>query len=174
MLSALDLTGEEYHHTPGDVFLLRELAGSLPRPHPVLINIGACFGTSALALLEGNSSARIFSIDVRPCPEERQFCLAAVGQPWADHILRVLGRSQVVARGWPKQCPVDLVLVDGAHDYLSVIEDARLWGGLLRPGGWLLFHDCGTPSLPDVPRAVQEVLGRKPDRKVDTLWGYHL
>lgn len=173
MPSAMDFTGEAYHHTRGDVLLLRELAASCLSPRPVFVNIGACFGTSALALLEGNCLATVFSIDVRPCPEENETCLMTSPQ-CARRLIQVLGRSQEVALAWPAGHLVHLTLVDGDHSYQGVLQDARRWYDLVAPGGWLLFHDCGTPSLPDVPRAVREVMQRQPDRQVDTLWGYRL
>jgi hypothetical protein len=171
MLSASDFTGEAYHHTLGDVALLRELAGQCP-PHSVAVNIGACFGTSSLALLEGNPTLTVFSVDVRPCPEEGETC-AAAGQP--GRRLRILGPSQEAALAWPRELPVALVLVDGGHDYEAAYLDILRWSLLVQRGGWLLIHDCGTPSLPEVPRAVRDVFGiRLPDRQVDTLWGYRL
>ena len=37
---------------------------------PLVINIGANVGTSTIAILEIRPKAYIFSIDVKPCPEE--------------------------------------------------------------------------------------------------------
>jgi len=68
-MKAKDITGEAFHHTVGDVDTLQELVRMLP-PNPVIVNIGACFGTSTLAMLEARPDAFIFSIDINICPKE--------------------------------------------------------------------------------------------------------
>lgn len=51
--------------------------------------------------------------------------------------------------------PVDIVYIDGAHDYKSVKEDIEFWQPLLSENGILCGHDF---SLADVNRALTETL----------------
>lgn len=168
---ARDITGEQYHHTPGDVDTLHRLAHLLP-DNPVIVNIGACFGTSALAMLEARPDAFIFSLDVNVCPLEAEHIRQA-GQD-ARRVVRVLGASQETLRFWPA-CSVDMVFVDGAHDYAGVCEDARQAMRILKPGGIIAFHDYGTPSLPTVVRAVDTMMqGHEPLLHVERIKAYLL
>lgn len=157
-LTASVLTGEEFHHTVADVDTLHFLAEMLP-PSPVVVNIGACFGTSTLAIREVRPDAFIFSIDIELCPWEVMHH-AQANMP-LGRCVRVLGPSQDVGQHWPPQS-VDLVFVDGAHDYEGVRDDIRVWLPTVKAGGIIAFHDYGTPSLPHVARAIDEVFSTPP------------
>jgi predicted O-methyltransferase YrrM len=58
----------------------------------------------------------------------------------------------------------DGCFVDGEHDFDSVVADGRLAWALVRPGGWVAFHDYGRFG---VKRAVDAIA--RPDRVVDSL-----
>ncbi len=153
-VAALELTGEAYHHTVSDVLSLAALTRPLNN-QPVIVNIGACFGTSALALLEAKPEAVIFSIDVAECPLEREH----IQQAGLDttRVIRVLGRSQEIGLYWPQ--PVDMVFVDGQHDRQAVVDDIHAWRRHVKPGGIIAFHDYGAPICPEVKPAVDSVMG---------------
>jgi len=171
MLRAIDITGEAYHHTPADVETLRRLAKMLP-PNPVIVNIGACFGTSTLALLEARPDAFIFSIDIAICPKEPEHLeLAGVE---ARRVVRCLGKSQQIGRHWPERS-ADLVFVDGGHAYWGVLADIFAWTKTVKPGGLIAFHDYGQASLPGVRQAVDEVFSdREPLLFVERIKAYQL
>lgn len=151
MLTAYDITGEQYHHTREDVDTLHELARQLPRSG-VIVNIGTCFGTSALAFVEERSDLHLFTIDINPCPTAVEHWKAARISP--GQIVQIIGRSQEVGIWWPY--PVDLAFIDGAHDHASVLQDMTQWRGNVKENGILAFHDYGTPSLPAVKQMVDE------------------
>jgi predicted O-methyltransferase YrrM len=150
MLTAYDLTGEFFHQTTGDVNTLKQLARQLP-PNPVIINIGACFGTSALAMLEERRDAFIFSVDVLPSPAETEN-LHRAGLFELNRLVRCLGRSQDIGRYWPG--PADMVYIDGSHAYKDVIADINVWLPRIKPGGVILFHDYNKGNCPGVKPAV--------------------
>jgi len=76
----------------------------------------------------------------------------------ARRVVRCLGKSQEIGHHWPRGS-VDLVFVDGGHSYQGVMDDIFAWTITVKPGGIIAFHDYGTPSLPGVARAVDEVFG---------------
>jgi predicted O-methyltransferase YrrM len=156
-MKAKDITGEAFHHTVGDVDTLQELARMLP-PNPVIVNIGACFGTSTLAMLEARPDAFIFSIDINICPKEPEHITMAGLD--AGRVIRVLGPSQNAGVYWPH--PVDMVFVDGAHGYPEVVRDSRAWRDKIKAGGILAFHDYDKDILPHVKRAVDDEMGDTP------------
>jgi len=153
MLEAVDLTGEEYHHELEDVDTLKRLAGMLPTD-PVVVNIGAAFGTSALALLEAREDLFVFSIDIKPCEDERRHLAQSGVDP--ARCARVLGRSQEVGLYWPHK--VDMVFVDGSHIRKDVIGDIEAWLPKVKRGGLMAFDDVGKPICAAVQPVVNEYM----------------
>lgn len=52
----------------------------------------------------------------------------------------------------------DLVFIDGAHDYESVIEDIRKASHVLNENGLMVFHDYQHPCHPGLTQAVTELV----------------
>lgn len=153
-LAAYDICGDEFYCYPWDVDLLKLLARRLPA-NPVIVNIGAGFGTSALAFMEAREDAFVFSIDIGLCGAEEKH-LKAAGM-WNRHrVVRVLGHSQEVGKHWPG--PVDMVFVDGGHHFPGVYEDAVVWIPKIKAGGIIAFHDYGELVCPEVKPAVDDIL----------------
>lgn len=70
--------------------------------------------------------------------------------------------------------PFNLIHIDGSHDYPDVLADCVKFEVKVKPGGVIVFHDFGRPSLPDVERAVEEFLALHPlswqkVQRVDTV-----
>jgi predicted O-methyltransferase YrrM len=151
-MKAIDRTGIDYYCQVSDVTLLKKLVSELPE-NPVCINIGAAYGTSALAMLEARSDSLIVSIDIIDCPEE----LKAVRFIKEDRYYFRRGRSQDIGKDW--NTPVDLVFIDGGHTYQDCYEDARIWYKVLKPNGIMAFHDYESQIqiLESVKRAVDSV-----------------
>jgi len=167
-MKAKDITGKAFHHTVKDVDTLQALARMLPE-NPVIVNIGACFGTSTLAMLEARPDAFIFSIDINICPKEPKHIKMA-GADRAS-VIRVLGPSQDAGVYWPQQ--VDMVFVDGAHGYPEVVRDIRAWSGKIKQGGILAFHDYDKDILPHVKRAIDdEMKGLEPLLQIESIRAY--
>jgi predicted O-methyltransferase YrrM len=45
--------------------------------------------------------------------------------------------------------PIDLLFIDGNHDYEAVLQDYEQWSPLLKPGGTIAFHDVVLGDNPD-------------------------
>lgn len=54
---------------------------------------------------------------------------------------------------------IDVLHIDGDHEYESVLSDCEAWMGKVRVGGHALFDDYGHDSLPGVYKAVNEYIG---------------
>jgi predicted O-methyltransferase YrrM len=167
-LRAIDLCGVDYYIQTHDVELLQKLAQTL-LPRPVAVNIGAAFGTSALALLEARPDLTVISIDVQPCPEEFANIKEA-GFANQGRYIRILGYSHEVARAW-RFGYVDLVFVDGGHNYQDCYGDMALWFEHLRPGGILAVHDYEADMLPLIKRAVDDFVQTAADLKFEERVG---
>jgi len=75
-------------------------------------------------------------------------------------------RDQVAE--WFGNGPVDFALIDGDHRYEGVRRDFELYSGLVRPGGWIAFHDIvpgDEEMVGGVPRFWQELKERMPVTK---------
>lgn len=169
-MRASELTGILFHHTVGDVETLHQLAKMLP-PNPIIVNIGACFGTSAMALLEDRPDAFVFSVDVWVCPKER----AHLNQSDCDHkrVVRVLGDSAEIGIHWPYF--VDMVFVDGGHEYEQVLADIAAWLPKIQPGGIIAFHDYKLGPCAEVGPAVDEGMkGHDPFLQVEGIVAYNV
>jgi predicted O-methyltransferase YrrM len=75
--------------------------------------------------------------------------------------------SEMAAKMFPDGS-LDLVFIDGDHEYESVKADLQTWLPKVKPGGMISGHDYGG-GHPGVPRAVDEVIG-KLTGKEGTVW----
>ena len=60
-----------------------------------------------------------------------------------------------------KQPFVDLIFIDGYHNYTSVRKDVDMWLPLMKPGSTMLFHDYIDPNSDGVKPVVDETFGDK-------------
>ncbi|WP_422743818.1 class I SAM-dependent methyltransferase [Mycobacterium sp. WMMD1722] len=61
------------------------------------------------------------------------------GADLEDHVVAVVGRSPVVARGW--RTPLRLLFIDGGHTEEAAQRDFDGWAKWVEPGGALVIHD---------------------------------
>lgn len=153
---------EQVHMLSTDEVDLIQRCAKMLGPGIVCVNIGANVGTSSLAILEAIPTAFVFSIDKRPCPEERENIVKAGLNP--SRVVRVLGNSALIGANWPY--PIDLLIVDGAHDDEGVQADIRVWlpklinfdHGLSKRQSIVLFHDYKHPNLPRLTGIVDRAM----------------
>lgn len=166
-----------------EVDLLHRLAARIQKtPHhcaanPVFVNIGAGSGTSTIALLEGNSDAICYSVDIRAdeSPEltNEHLRLPETNPTIARRVIRIWGDSRKVGRVWP--FGADLVFVDGGHEYSEVKEDIEAWYDKIWAGGIIAFHDYGlketdgSEQWPGVRKAVDEWVSKANPRLIENI-----
>ncbi len=56
-----------------------------------------------------------------------------------DHVVAVVGKSAVVARGW--RTPLRLLFIDGGHTEAAAQQDYDGWAQWVEAGGALIIHD---------------------------------
>ena len=123
-----------------EVDALKETVYKLPK-NPIIIQIGAYIGLSTMAILEARPDTFIFSIDIKPHPEEKENLLRAYLP--ANQVVRVLGDSSEIGKHWPVKC--NLLFIDGDHRYPAVKADIGTWVPKVKKGGLVAFHDYILP-----------------------------
>jgi hypothetical protein len=66
--------------------------------------------------------------------------------------------------------PVDMVFIDGAHDYESVVRDIKNARAMLKPGGLICGHDFNPSAHPGVVQAVKELVPNYKVEPMTTIW----
>ena len=72
-------------------------------------------------------------------------------QRFQPYIVPHRGEASAVASAIPSE--LDALFIDGDHSYKMVKLDLRVYGPRIKPGGFLLLHDCKVES---VKRALDE------------------
>jgi predicted O-methyltransferase YrrM len=168
MITAHDLVDSDKYLYHPEVDLLHRLAKRCTARHcsdvPVFINIGAGSGTSTVALLEGNTKAICYSVDIvageNPKSTSEHLRLLEVNNTIARRVIRIWGDSHKVGMFWP--FGADLVFIDGGHSYTDVRLDIAAWYEKIWAGGIIAIHDYGikmtdkSEQFPGVRKAVDE------------------
>lgn len=86
-----------------------------------------------------------------------------------DPRVQILRKTSLAAAA---QVPngLDLVFIDGNHDYEYVKQDIELWQPKIRKGGLLAGHDFDRELFPGVVRAVTERFGEDVAIGPDSVW----
>lgn len=118
-----------------------------------IVEIGSWTGTSTIWLASGSkegNKAKIYAIDPHTGSSENQkegvkiwtfeefrknIKIAKVD----DMIIPIVKTSEEVAKDFDK--PVELIFIDGAHEYEFVKMDFNLWFPKVIDGGIMAFHD---------------------------------
>jgi len=160
-----------------EIDLLTELTQKLP-PKPLIINIGAGVGTSALTFLSARPDSIVLTseitYDANPYGgvENELGILQRAGFLDQGRYNFIVGDSIVTGKDYrgPK---ADLVFIDGDHEYESCLGDIQTWWPHLKEHGYVAIHDyekldAWTKKNPTVP-IDQELIGHiiKPYPGVD-------
>lgn len=145
-------------HNEGELgVLLRLMDSGLPR---TILEIGTWAGGSAWAWSHIRSVSHIVTVDNAPQPLAHQRL-----ESLPCSATQVLGDStQPATLASVKQAlngmRPDIVIIDGAHDYVSARQDWHQYGTLAGRGGLVVFHDTqGYPGneTVQVPRLWAEI-----------------
>jgi len=120
---------------------LYELARSC-RGAGVIVEIGSWKGKSTVCLGLGSragSSVPIYAIDPHADYRFGDFKTNVERAGIAELVRPIASLSQAAADGFDE--PIELLFVDGSHEYDLVLEDFEKWVPKVVDGGWVVFHD---------------------------------
>src|SRR3989338_2191527 len=126
----------------------------------VIVEIGSWKGKSTIWLAKGSEqghNAKIFAIDPHTGSSEhrkefskvwtfKEFKKNIRNAKVEDLVVPILKTSRDAARLWKK--PVEILWIDGAHEYEAVLQDYELWEPHLIDGGIIAFHDTVSEKGP--------------------------
>ena len=118
----------------------------------IILEIGTGRGRSTIQFAANTiSEAQIFTIDISTHPNIG--CIFR-NQPYGNKIQQLQGDSKTynLRQHFPQ---ADLILIDGAHDYESVICDSKTAFELIKTGGLILWDDF-CPSWSGVVKALNQ------------------
>lgn len=159
-LTAEKLAEEHGMISVGEVKAIKSIKKFLP-DDPVIVNIGAGLGTSALALLEMSPDAWLTTIDIKEKALHREG--VSLKRAGVDLTRYVTVRCDSIRMGREWRKPIDVLFVDGKHTYEYVSKEIRVWAPHVKEGGFIFFHDFGkgNPAWEQVRQAVREWLNEE-------------
>ncbi len=156
------------HFYVGDILAYRSLVSEVP-DGGVVVEIGVYKGRSICSVAPECKRRGISLFGVDPygfttgggeMDGDEMFKLVEENLKAFDvlDIVAILRQPSVIAaKGFPDQS-IDLVMIDGPHDYDNVLLDIQAWLPKIKPGGMIAGHDyCG--KWPGVARAIHETFG---------------
>ena len=157
--------------TPKEARLLYTL-GRACTGRGVIVEIGAWKGRSTVCLARGARDGRrprLFAVDPHTgSPEHRaawgavdtarEFARNLARAGVGDVVVPLVQTSEEAARTLLE--PVELIFIDGAHEYEAVERDFELWFPKVVTGGVMAFHDAS--GWPGVRRVVERRMYRSP------------
>jgi predicted O-methyltransferase YrrM len=142
--------------------VLQQSIRDLSPERPItVVEIGSFRGRSTIAaghaLLERAEGGTLYAID--PQDDERfQELRSNVAGAGVESVVRLIRATSREARKQFGAEPVDLIFIDGSHEYEDVRDDLNDWLPLVRSGGIVAVND---PFWWGVGRALQERLVRE-------------
>lgn len=166
------------HVSPAEMNLLYQLASEVPE-RGVIVEIGSFQGKSTVCLGLGakESGASVFAVD----PHENYYVNASTHYGMENHaallknlvgfelgeIVRVVAmRSINIVH---QIVGIDLLWIDGSHEYHDVSFDLVVWSKEMSPTGKIAVHDTAG-HFPGVTRALEDFMvfgGWKVAQQVD-------
>lgn len=129
------------------------------------IELGTRDGNSTLTLTEASSkiNGHVWSVDVDDCLDAKRVIGDASLEKYCTFIQ---GDDMEIGKNWKET--VDHIFIDTSHAYQHTLDEINLFEPLLKPRGFLTFHD--TRSFPGVTRAIRDYL-KNTDKKF-TFYNY--
>lgn len=115
-----------------------------------IMEIGSFYGATLWSLMANNPAHEsILSLDLPIPPSDGRYDEMVNSRKkwkdWGSTIVEVLGDShdeKVRTEVFRKVAgTLDLLFIDGDHEYAGVRQDYQDYSPLVRKGGWIVFHD---------------------------------
>jgi predicted O-methyltransferase YrrM len=108
----------------------------------VIVEIGSWKGKSTVCLGLGSqagTSVPVYAIDPHADHRFGDFKTNVERAGLTELVHPIASLSQAAADSFDK--PIELLFVDGSHEYALVLEDFEQWVPKVVDGGWVVFHD---------------------------------
>ncbi len=152
-----------------EAWLLHELARLVP-PGGTVVEIGSWLGRSSIALAMGlrANAVRLHTVDdhrgienappgLPSGPQAREMFFENLQRAGVRDLIEHHNvSSDDLAPQW--KLPIDLLFVDGCHEYDAARRDTMNYAPHVKPGGVVIFHDVAMDS---VWRTIKEWVGEK-------------
>ena len=106
-----------------------------------ILEIGVRSGISTLAICEAIIDGELI-VDYNCC-EINERCRQVQTRTKAPLTFHIMSSDQL-AEKWNKK--IDLLFIDGCHEYSQVKKDYLNFGKFVNPNGFIFFHDTYPPS----------------------------
>lgn len=125
----------------------------------VIVEVGSWMGKSTIWLANGSkagNNVKIYAIDPHSNATLAQFMSNIKGAKVDDIITPIVKKSEDAAQVF--DLPVELVFIDGDHEYEGVKKDFEAWYPKLIDNGTIAFHDAGRTGWPGPTKLVDACL----------------
>ena len=143
---------------PPELEWLHETAATMTS----VVEVGSMYGRSAYALLSA-CPGPVFCVDPWFEPHKYRSFFDSCGH--FPNLRAVRGTSPHAAARIPD---VDMVFIDGNHEYEAVVADLRAW--LPKARRLICGHDYGNAEYPGVKKAVDEMFGDRVRPAIGDSW----
>jgi hypothetical protein len=132
-----------------------------------IVEIGGLYGgmTAVMALASPESQVTViddFSWDPDNVGVSAEALLGRVGALGITNVDVQTGDSRAIGKTWKE--PIDMLWIDGGHDYEFVLADLNNFGPHARK---ILLHDYKNPFWPSVEKAIGVFISKHPGWRVD-------
>jgi predicted O-methyltransferase YrrM len=122
-----------------------------------VLEVGSAYGYSTVVM--GSAARRLVTVDHhRHLNSLDALRRNLESYHLTDHVWVLVGEAAEVLPLLPAGS-FDGAFVDGDHSREGVLADARNAVRLVRPGGWIAFHDWDEDTCPEVRPALREFFG---------------
>ncbi|HEY1728898.1 MAG TPA: class I SAM-dependent methyltransferase [Candidatus Baltobacteraceae bacterium] len=162
------VAGIEGYLSDDEAWLLYLAARSLAAEAPRIVEIGSYKGRSTIAIgiaLVERRAGSLVAIDPHGPTGKTSYTLehgdadtfvayeANLARAGVSAYVTSLRATSTQARPTYDLRPIDMLFIDGSHDYEDVLADIDAWAPLLGSGSIVAFND---PYVPGVNRAIRE------------------
>ncbi len=107
----------------------------------IYLEIGTCYGGSAAIVTRTNKHLKVFTVDVYS-----KFIYNHIRDKLPQNYTVIQAESTHAAKSFNQ--PIDILLIDGGHDFVSAAKDIEAWIPKVKVGGLVMFHDAGRYEVP--------------------------
>lgn len=144
---------------------LYRLAREVPEEGSI-VEIGACYGASTACMALAAPSAHVTTIDLFIFHPDGRASAALfwdnMQNAGVDNVTLIQQDSTTIL--WISE--IDLLFIDGAHDYEHVKSDIETFGRWARV---IACHDYKRPVVTGVPQAVDEWVAERPEWRIERV-----